>query len=130
MKNVVISGSASLQKEIQKWKKHFEEKGCHVLNFPIPIAKDTFEKEYPRIHASFYKDIERSDIFFLMNEEKNGIKGYIGAAGISELSYAIIQNLVHHKKIQIFILNMPDKNVSCYDEIVRWSNLGWINFYK
>ena len=49
-----------------------------------------------------------------MNEEKNGIKGYIGASAIAELTYVVILNLIHNKNIDIYILNMPSEELSAY----------------
>ena len=64
-----------------------------------------------------------------MNEEKNGIKGYIGASSIAELTYVVILNLIHNKNIEIYILNMPSKEVSSYDEVKFWLNMGWIKLF-
>ena len=52
-----------------------------------------------------------------MNEEKDGIDDYIGAGSIAELTYVVILNLLHNQNIEIYILNMPSKEVLGYDEI-------------
>ena len=65
-----------------------------------------------------------------MNEEKNNIPGYIGASAIAELTYAIILNLIHNKNIEIYILNIPSKEVSSYDEVKFWLDMGWIKLYE
>lgn len=64
-----------------------------------------------------------------MNEEKKGIKGYIGTSAIAELTYVVILNLIHHKKIEIYILNMPSEEVSSYDEVKFWIDMGWIKLF-
>ena len=64
------------------------------------------------------------------NEEKKGIKGYIGASAIAELTYVVILNLIHNKNIEIYILNMPSEEVSSYDEVKFWLDMGWIKLYK
>lgn len=130
MPKIIISGSAKLQNEIKKWSRHFLEKGYEILDYPKPIDTDDFYREYPSIHISFYENIKNCDIFFLMNETKNNIKGYIGPAGISELSFAIMENLLHNKNIKIYVLNLPDSQLSCSEEINCWLNLGWINLYS
>ncbi len=37
MKKVVIAGSASLQKEAEKWLKIFKNKSYQILDYPRPI---------------------------------------------------------------------------------------------
>jgi hypothetical protein len=67
-----------------------------------------------------------------MNEEKKGIKGikgYIGASSIAELTYVVILNLIHNKNIKIYILNMPSEEVSSYDEVKFWLDMGWIQVF-
>ena len=54
-------------------------------------------KTLPTIYKNFYTALENTDIYFLMNEEKNGIEGYIGASSIAELTYSVILNLIHQK---------------------------------
>lgn len=126
MRKVVISGSIQLQDKINLWKIHFQEKGYKMLDYPRPVK----EEDFPEKLKDFYKNIEKTDIFFLMNEKKNGIDGYIGASAIAELTYAVIQNLIHNKKIEIYILNMPSTEVSAYDEVKFWLDMGWIQLYK
>ena len=63
-----------------------------------------------------------------MNEEKNNIPSYIGASSLAELHYAIMQNQLHNKNIDIYILNMPSKELSCYDEVKFFLDIGWIKF--
>ena len=130
MKKVVISGSSKLQDKVLKWKKYFEDLNYNVLDYPKAIESGNFEKELPIIYKDFYTSLENTDIFFLMNEEKNGIKGYIGASAIAELTYVVIQNHIHNKNIKIVILNMPSKEVQSYDEVKFWLDFGWIELYN
>lgn len=74
MKNVVIAASSKLQKDINKWVKYFESNNYNILNYPKSIDKDEFLQLYPNIHKNFFKSIIKTDIFFLMNEDKNKIK--------------------------------------------------------
>jgi len=64
-----------------------------------------------------YKNIENADVFFLMNFDKNGVKGYVGSAGFGELSIALFLKLIAKKEIEILIYQIPDKSVASYDEI-------------
>ena len=65
-----------------------------------------------------------------MNEDKNGIKGYIGAESFAELCFGVVQNFIYNKNIEIIILQMPDEKVQSYQEIVLWLKLGWIKLYN
>lgn len=126
MKKVVISGSTKLLTEVAYWKQMFEAKGYEVINYPH-VNEDT---DYQEQYKQFYADIERCDIYFLMNERKGNIEGYIGASVFGELTYAVMNNVVHNKEIKILMLDMPSIALFCHEEIVRWIDLGWIHFYR
>ena len=130
MKKIVISGSNSLQDKVNYWIEYFKNKNYEVLDYPKSIEKENYEKELPKIYKDFYTALENTEVFFLMNEEKNGIKGYIGASAIAELTYVVMLNLIHNKNIDIYILNMPSQEVSSYDEVKFWLDIGWIKLYK
>lgn len=126
MKKVVISGSSKLQEELITWKEHFEQKGYEVIDYPKQVSKENLKD----IYKSFYESLEKTDVLFLMNEERKGIKGYIGPSSMAEVIYTIMLNQIHNKKIEIYILNMPSREVSCYDEIKLFLETGWIKIYK
>ena len=130
MKKVVISGSSKLQDKVKYWLEYFKNENYEILDYPKLIEQDKYIEELPKVYKNFYTALENTDIFFLMNEEKNGINGYIGASAIAELTYVIILNLIHNKNIEIFILNMPSEEVSSYDEVKFWLDMGWIKLHK
>lgn len=131
MKKVVISGSASLQDAIISWKRNFEDNDYQVIGYPKPWDNTRdFSGQFTELYTDFYKAIEQCDTFFLVNEDKNGISGYIGASGTAELVYAIMQNLLHGRNIEIYIAKMPDEKVFAYDEICKYLKMGWVNIYK
>ncbi len=127
MQKVIIAGSAKLQKEIKKWISYWEGKGYAVIDFPRSISKKTFTKTYPGVHKKFYADILRADIFFLANERKNGIAGYIGPEAFAELAFAVIQKVSNKQNIEIILAYIPSKKVASREEIERWLRLGWID---
>ena len=126
MKKVVISGSSKLHEELITWKEYFEQKGYEVIDYPKQVSKENLKD----IYKSFYESLEKTDVLFLMNEERKGIKGYIGPSSMAEVIYTIMLNQIHNKKIEIYILNMPSREVSCYDEIKLFLENGWIKMYK
>lgn len=123
---IVIAGSVGLHDEIQKWIQYWESKRCSVINYPQAIPQDNFENLYPKVHADFFKHITETDVLFVANEKKNDIDGYIGAETFAELGFGLAQNLVYGKNIKLILAHMPTKEVACYDEIVLWLKLEWI----
>ena len=130
MKKVVIAGSAKLQKEINKWLKIFESKNYEILDYPREIEQERFIELYPSIHKTFFECITKTDMLFIMNEDKNGKYGYIGAEAFAELTFGLAQKLVYNKEIELVILKMPSQDVQCYEEIDLWLQLGWIKLFK
>ena len=127
MKKITISGSSSLQDDIKKWVKYWTDAGYQVIDYPEAIDKNNLVKEYPKLHKDFYSHINQSNTLFIMNEDKKDIKGYIGAATFAEIAFAVTQNLIFDKKIDIKLIKMPAPEVQCYDEIKLWIEIGWIN---
>lgn len=124
---IVIAGSAKLQTEINQWFQYWNNQpDCQVINFPQPIPSENFEKLYPEIHTNFFKDITKADILFVANEEKSGISGYIGAETFAELGFGLAQKLVSGQNIKLMLAHLPSSEVQCYNEIVLWLKLGWI----
>ena len=126
MKKVVISGSSKLQEELITWKEYFEQNGYEVIDYHKQVSKENLKDAY----KNFYESLEKTDVLFLMNEERKGIKGYIGPSSMAEVIYTIMLNQIHNKKIEIYILNMPSREVRCYDEIKLFLENGWIKIYE
>lgn len=130
MKKVVIAGSAKLQKQVDKWLKFFESKNYEVLDYPRKIEESKFTELYPNVHKKFLENITKTDMLFIMNEDKNGKLGYIGYETYAELLYGLSQKLIYNKNIELVIFKMPSTNVGCYEEIDLWLKLGWIKLYE
>ena len=130
MKKVVISGSAKLQKEVNKWLQVFESNNYEILDYPRAIDESKFMKLYPNVHIEFLKNIAKTDMLFLMNEDKNGIVGYIGYEAYAELLVGLEQKLIYNKDIELIIFKIPSQDVGCYEEIILWLKLGWIKLYR
>ena len=126
MKKVVISGSVALQPQIQKWRQYFLDQNYEILDHPKPIPADQFAGRYPETYRAFMESIKHTDVLFIMNEDRNGTAGYIGAAAFAELAFGLAQRMVEHRKIELLLLKMPGPDVPCYDEVSLWHRLGWI----
>lgn len=130
MKRIVIAGSAKLQKEVNNWLNFFERKNYEILDYPKSIEEQRFLELYPNIHTKFLENIIKADMLFIMNEDKNGIVGYIGYEVYAELLFGLSQKLIYNKKIELVVYKMPSTNVGCYEEINLWLKLGWIKLYE
>lgn len=130
-KKVVIAGSAGLKKEMKKWVDFWNSKpGFLVIDWPKPIENSEFKKIYPKVHKEFFENMTKADIVFVANEDKGGVKGYIGAETFAELTFAVSQNLIYSKSIEVFLAKMPSKEVQSFEEINLWLELGWIGMFK
>lgn len=129
MKKVVIAGSVSLQDKINYYRNYFKLNHYYVLDYPRPIKEQEFLKSYPDIHQDFFKNIMSCDILFIMNEDKNGVEGYLGYETFAELNFGVMLKLICHKDIKIYLLKMPSSSVGCYREICLWLELGWIKIF-
>ena len=128
--NAVISGSASLQGEMEKWRTYWEERKFDVLAWPIPIPAESFAKEWPEVHRKFYEALYQTDIVFVANEAKNGIAGYVGPNVFAEISFAVGLSLVRKKEIRILLLHVP-LDPSPYGEALRsWMENGWVEIFQ
>ena len=130
MKKVVIVGSAKLQNNINYWKEKFSNNNYEILDYPKAIEKEKFMELYPNVHKEFFENITKTDMLFIMNEDKNGKIEYIGAESFAELTFGLEQKLIYEKNIELVILKMPSKEVQCYEEFDLWLKLGWIRLYE
>ena len=130
MKKIVIAGSAKLQKEANSWLNFFSKKDYEILDYPKSIEKHRFMELYPNILNEFLQNIVKTDVLFIMNEDKNGIVGYIGYETYAELLFGLTQKLIYNKDIELIVLKMPSRDVGCYDEINLWLELGWIKLFE
>lgn len=130
MKKLIISGSSKLQERAAYWRGYFEGRGYEIIDYPGQITSgDHLAENLSDVFVSFFQNIDRADVFFLMNEDYKDIGGYIGPSAFSELTYAIIANLNRGKKIEINLLQTPSDEQACSEEINFWLQQGWISIY-
>lgn len=66
----------------------------------------------------------------MLNENQKSLVGYIGVESFAEIAFAVTQKLIHDKNFEVILLQMPDKNVQSYEEIVLWLQLGWMRLFN
>lgn len=154
MKKLIIAGSSKLHERALYWRGYFEGRGYEVIDWPSPVSTDNENLDEPqiepglsrghwlnpsdsdyaarltKIYKRFYKNLDQADVFFLMNEDKDDIEGYIGASAIAELTYVVTGNLNRGHKTEIYINKLPSKTQNCYDEVKFWLDQGWIHIFK
>ena len=63
--------------------------------------------------------------------DKNNIGGYIGYETFAEMSYLIANNIItNNNNRKIFLYKIPSRELGCYDEIMQFLKLGYIEIYK
>ena len=129
MRRIIIVGSATFYKEALKIKNELENKNYIVLDFPKKI-NDDIELEYKEAYETFYESLSHTDDLLLLNLDKKGIEGYIGYESFAELSNLVVKKIQVNKDHKIYIYKMPSKEVGCYDEIMHFLELGYIELYK
>jgi hypothetical protein len=113
MIKTVITSSASLQTELQHWRSVLIKTGHEIIDWPKPIDQNNFIEDYPDIHIEFFKNIEQAEKLFVLNADRKGIEGNIGAETFAEMAYALARKLVHNQNIDIVLLKEPSREVQC-----------------
>ncbi len=129
MKKLVISSSAKVYDKLQSFIDTIKGE-YQVLDKVRILDNNNFEEEYKKHHIAFYKNLLKADVYLLFNPDKDSILGYIGSASFAELNFAVCQNFLRDKKIDIYIYKMPGEKVSCYNEIKLWLDLKWIKLWS
>ncbi len=129
MKKVIIAGSAALQEQATKWVAHWREQGYEVLDYPVAIPATTFMSDYPQVYRDYFERAPRADLLFVMNEDKNGIPGYIGAETFAEMCYVVANNQTRRSDTEVILYQTPDERVQSAPEVKLWLELGWIRLF-
>ena len=128
MRKIIIAGSATFYKEALKLKQELEN-NYYVIDYPKKI-NDDIELEYKEAYETFYDNLSKTDDLLLLNLDKKGIEGYIGYESFAELSNLVVKKIQINNEHKIYIYKMPSKEVGCYDEIMHFIELGYIELYK
>ena len=129
MRKIIIAGSATFYKEAYEMKKELEKKNYFVIDYPKKID-ESIEIEYKQAYERFYNSMSETDDLLLLNLDKKGIEGYIGYESFAELSYLVVKKIQVDKDHKIYIYKLPSKEVGCYEEIMHFLELGYIELYK
>lgn len=123
---IMIIGSMAFAKQMLEAKEYLEGKG-HEVQIPVDIERhledpsfsDCLEDDLElcikeKIMLKCFDQVANSDAVLVLNHEKNGIPGYIGASVLMELGIA------YQGRKKIFILNdIPDYNEHRWAHEVR-----------
>lgn len=126
-KLITICSSASFYKGVLKIEKQLKKLGFKVKspltaykmknsgNFDVTHYKTWFKnkdyKKKTKLMNDHFKKIVEADAILVVNNEKNGIKGYIGGNTLMEMS------LAYYFKKKIFIWNEIDSSLSTEEEV-------------
>ncbi|MBR3674218.1 MAG: hypothetical protein IKN65_08120 [Clostridia bacterium] len=129
MRKIIIASSAKFYKEALELKEELEKKDYSVIDYVKNINVKN-EKEYKAAYERFYNSLRNTDDLLLLNLDKKGIEGYIGYESFAELSNLVVKKIQEDDNHKIYIYKMPSKEVGCYDEIMHFLKLGYIELYK
>lgn len=129
MRKIIIAGSATFYKEAFELKQELENKGYEVIDYPKNI-NDKDQVEYKQAYERFYGSLSKTDDLLLLNLDKKGIEGYIGYESFAELSNLVVRKIQENKEHKIYIYQIPSKEVGCYEEIMHFLEIGYIELYK
>ena len=128
-KTITICCSASFYKSALEIEKNLKKMGFHVKvpktartmkrtgNFKVEDYKTWFanEKHYrlkKNLMDDHFKKVIESDAILVVNNEKKGVKGYIGGNVLMEMVIA------YHYKKPIFVWNPIEKGFQFEEEII------------
>ena len=130
-KKVTICASMSFWEDINLWKQNLEKDTYTVIQYPKQFTGE-FLPNYKREFTEHYQKIAESDIVLVLNMQKKGIDGYIGAAVFAEIAFAVGLNRTSHsdKEIVVYCLNPFPDSLPYSEELQHWVDLGWLKFWK
>ena len=129
MRKIIIASSAKFYKEALELKSELENRGYEVIDYPRNI-NDSVQEENKEAYERFYGNLSKADDLILLNLDKKGIEGYIGYESFAELSNLVVKKIQENNEHKIYIYKMPSKEVGCYDEIMHFLELGYIELFK
>jgi len=117
--------------DIDLWKQKLEKNSYRVIQYPKKLTGE-FLPSYKKEFTEHYQKIVESDIVLVLNMQKKGIDGYIGAAVFAEIAFAVGLNRTSHseKEIGVYCLNPFPDSLPYAEELQYWVDLGWLKFWK
>lgn len=133
--HIAICGSMAFSREMLAAKQMLGIRGisCVVPKNADLIASDQIELDDKWAHAkgeavrAWFKHIEAADAIVVVNHERHGTNGYIGASTFAEMTYAYVLGK------PIYLMRAPARaalspEISVFDPIVLHDNLDLIDF--
>ena len=117
---ITLCGSTKFHREMKQAKEKLERAGHKVLTPHLEFGdfheiknkdREFWRKKKAEFMRDHFRKIRKSDAVFVLNYEKEGVKGYVGSNTLLDIAVAY----EHDKKI--FLLNHPASNQPCSDEI-------------
>lgn len=128
MKTITICASSTFYKHVNEIADDLEKRGYKTIvpenavtmgqtgNYDVDSLKTWYDnpedfRKKRQFMDHHFAEVEKADAILLVNDEKKGIKGYIGPNGLMEMA------LAYYLKKPIFILNDIDKDHNVYEEV-------------
>lgn len=127
-KTIVLCSSAAFYRHVNEVAEELEKQGyiavvpldCRRMkktgNYDVSAVKTWYENPEDFHKKAFYiedhlKEIEKGDAVLVVNDEKHGLKGYVGPNVIIEMGLAF------YLKKPIFVLNDVTSEMPTYEEV-------------
>ncbi|MEP7167203.1 MAG: dienelactone hydrolase family protein [Candidatus Woesebacteria bacterium] len=126
-KTICIGSSVSFYKDVAKVRRDLVDLGFNVFvpdvalameqadNFDVEAQRAVFQnlsaEKKKQIVIHLFEKIEKSDAFLVVNQEKHGIKGYIGPNVLMEITIAVYLGK------PVFLLSSMGKDLAAFEEI-------------
>lgn len=127
-KVIVICSSAAFYRHVNEIADMIEKLGYKAVvpldcrrmkktgNYDVSVVKTWYENPEDFHKKAFYiedhfKEIEQGDAILVVNDEKHGLKGYVGPNVIIEMGLAF------YLKKPIFVLNDVTSDMPTYEEV-------------
>jgi diphthamide synthase subunit DPH2 len=129
IKKIVLCSSAAFYEHVNQVADELEALGFEVVvphtarkmresgNYDVASVKtwydnsDDFSKK-TALMTGHFKEVEEGDVVLVVNDEKKGIKGYVGPNVLLEMGLAFYLNK------PIYVLNDCDRTMPTYEEVV------------
>ena len=111
MKKIIFEGTDRLKGQITSLVNRVVNRGYK----PNYVREVEFNKDSDTCNRNSNK------LYFLHQE--------ITDEDVAELAYAVEAKLIGNRNEDIYIVNMPDEEQFCYNEVKYWLDMEWIKLY-
>lgn len=123
-RKIAIAGSSDFWLEALECKVMLESAGFEVTTHPVRDDSGSWAELY----TDYWDKLARTDDIFVLNLDKPGRPGHIGAESFAELSSMVVRKM-RGGDVHVYLHQLPSHKCACYDEIMEMAKLGWVEVW-